>query len=120
MKPLKEYDAESILSEEVFKEIFCEPDAIQQARLLLSFQDRAEELEREAKGTLSKFKTLVRAYKKTFKDIEKSKQNHPQQLSDNYTHFDYFDDGHELYCGSWIADDDGVRTFNMFGEVMAC
>lgn len=120
MKTLKEYDAESILSEEVFREIFSEPDAIQQARLLLSFQDRAEELERETKGILSKFKTLVRAYKKTFKDIEKSKQNHPQQLSDNYTHFDYFDDGHELYCGSWIADDDGVRTFNMFGEVMAC
>lgn len=36
MKLLKEYDAESILSEEVFTEIFNEPDEIQKARMLLS------------------------------------------------------------------------------------
>ena len=42
MKLLKEYDAESILSEEVFTEIFNEPDEIQKARMLLSFQERAE------------------------------------------------------------------------------
>lgn len=113
MKLLKEYDAESILSEEVFTEIFNEPDEIQKARMLLSFQERAEQLDREHKGTLKKFNTMVRAYKKTFKEIESSKKNHPQQLADNYTHFDYFEDGHELYSGSWIADDDGVRTFNM-------
>ena len=44
MKLLKEYDAESILSEEVFTEIFNEPDEIQKARMLLSFQERAEQL----------------------------------------------------------------------------
>ena len=120
MKLLKEYDAESILSEEVFTEIFNEPDEIQKARMLLSFQERAEQLDKEHKGTLRKFNTMLKAYKKTFKEIESSKKSHPQQLADNYTHFDYFEDGHELYSGSWIADDDGVRTFNMFGEVLAC
>ena len=89
-------------------------------RMLLSFQERAEQLDKEHKGTLKKFNTMLRAYKKTFKEIESSKKSHPQQLADNYTHFDYFEDGHELYSGSWIADDDGVRTFNMFGEVLAC
>ena len=120
MKLLKEYDAESILSENVFTEIFNEPDEIQKARMLLSFQERAEELDKEKKGTLKKFNTMVRAYKKTFNDIEKSKKGHTQQLADNYTQFDYFDDGHELYCGAWLADEDGVRTYNMFGEVLAC
>lgn len=120
MKLLKEYDAESILSEDVFTEIFNEPDEIQKARMLLSFQERAEELDKEKKGTLKKFNTMVRAYKKTINEIEKSKKSHPKQLEDNYTQFDYFDDGHELYCGSWIADNDGVRTYNMFGEVLAC
>lgn len=52
MKLLKEYDAESILSEEVFTEIFNEPDEIQKARMLLSFQERAEQLDKEHKGTL--------------------------------------------------------------------
>lgn len=97
MKLLKEYDAESILSEEVFTEIFNEPDEIQKARMLLSFQERAEQLDKEHKGTLKKFNTMLRAYKKTFKEIESSKKSHPQQLADNYTHFDYFEDGHELY-----------------------
>ena len=57
MKLLKEYDAESILSEEVFTEIFNEPDEIQKARMLLSFQERAEQLDKEHKGTLKKFNT---------------------------------------------------------------
>ena len=41
MRLLKEYDAESILSEEVFIEIFDEPDEIQKARKLLSFLEHA-------------------------------------------------------------------------------
>lgn len=121
MKLLKEYDAETILSEKVFTEIFNEEDAIQQARILLSFQERAEELDKEKIGTLKKFNTLVRAYKKVFADQDKkSKQKQIQQLENNYTKFDYFEDGHELYSGSWIADSGGVRTFNIFGEVRAC
>lgn len=83
--------------------------------MLLSFQERAEQLDKEHKGTLKKFNTMLRAYKKTFKEIESSKKSHPQQLADNYTHFDYFEDGHELYSGSWIADDDGVRKESFRG-----
>lgn len=75
MRLLKEYDAESILSEEVFIEIFDEPDEIQKARMLLSFQERAEQLDREHKGTLKKFNTMLRAYKKTFKDRDESKKS---------------------------------------------
>lgn len=111
-----DYDAESIVSDELLTEIFSEQDVIQQARTLLSFQERAEILDKDTSGTLKKFNTLVRAYKKAIKDSSAR----PQSSNDNNTQFNYFEDGHELYCGTWQADDYGVRTFNMFGEVLAC
>ena len=114
-----DYDAESILSDELLTEIFDEQEPITQARTLLSFQERAAILDKETPGTLKKFNTLVRAYKKAIKESGRPSQQQ-QSCVDNMTQFDYFDDGHELYCGTWIADESGVRTFNMFGEVLAC
>lgn len=109
-------DAVSILSDEVFEEVFDEQDPIQQAKILLSLQEKAKGL-----GVKGKFDTLVKAYKKVNKEIEKANKPTPQNGSfDNYTQFDYFDDGKELYCGNWIADQQGVRTFTLFGEQLAC
>lgn len=110
-------DAISIISDEVLIEVFEEQDAIQQAKLLLSLQEKAKLL-----GVKSKFDTLVKAYKKVNREIEKASKETPQSNNsfDNFTQFDYFNDGHELYCGNWIADQNGVRTFTMFGEQLAC
>lgn len=109
-------DAVSILSDDVLTEVFEEPDAIEQARLLLSLQEKAKGL-----GVKGKFDALVRAYKKVNREIARAENARPQNNSfDNYTKFDYFEDGHELYCGNWIADQEGVRTFTMFGEQLAC
>ena len=109
-------DAVSILSDDVLTEVFDEPDAIEQARLLLSLQEKAKGL-----GVKGKFDALVRAYKKVNREIARAENARPQNSSfDNYTKFDYFGDGHELYCGNWIADQEGVRTFTMFGEQLAC
>lgn len=122
LRPLKEYDHKSILSEEVFEEITSEEDAILKARLIISIEDYISDyLEKDHKGTLKKFGSLLRAYKKVEKEaLETTRNKHPQQLVENFTQFGYFDDGREFYCGPWIADMDGVRTFNMFGEVLAC
>lgn len=110
-------DAVSILSDDVLTEVFDEPDAIEQARLLLSLQEKAKGL-----GVKGKFDALVRAYKKVNREIARAENSRPQNNNsfDNYTKFDYFEDGHELYCGNWIADQEGVRTFTMFGEQLAC
>lgn len=109
-------DAVSILSDDVLTEVFEEPDAIEQARLLLSLQEKAKGL-----GVKGKFDALVRAYKKVNREIARAENARQQNNSfDNYTKFDYFEDGHELYCGNWIADQEGVRTFTMFGEQLAC
>lgn len=110
-------DAISIVSDEVLIEVFEEQDAIQQARLLLALQEKAKLL-----GVKVQFDALVKAYKKVNREIEKANKETSQSNNsfDNFTQFDYFDDGHELYCGNWIADQNGVRTFTMFGEQLAC
>lgn len=114
MELLSNLTAESILSDEVLTEIFEQEDEIYKARLLLSLQDRAEEL-----GVKTKFGKLVGAYKKVEKQLVKSNPK-PVGSLNNSTQFDYFDDGHELACGNWMADPTGVRTYNMFGEQLAC
>ena len=110
-------DAVSILSDKVFEEVFEEQDPIQQAKILLSLQEKAK-----IHGVKGKFDAMVRAYKKVNREIERANKQVPQSnySFDNFTQFDYFDDGHELYCGNWIADQNGVRTFTMFGEQLAC
>ena len=111
-------DAESILSAEVLTEIFEEQDPIKHAELLLSVQEKAKIM-----GVKTKFDTLAKAYRKVNKEIMKTTSEKKVQNNsfDNYTQFDYFDDGHELYCGNWIADQTGVKTFTVFGgEQLAC
>ena len=109
-------DAVSILSDEVLTEVFEEQDPIMYAKILLSLQEKAKGL-----GVKGKFDEMVKAYKRADREIKKANKQLTQNNSfDNYTQFDYFDDGHELYCGNWIADQHGVRTFTMFGEQLAC
>ena len=68
MKNLIEYDKESILSEEVFIEIFEQEDEILKARMLLSCQERAKEL-----GVKTAFDDLVKAYRKVEKAESRKK-----------------------------------------------
>ena len=108
-------DAVSIISDSILTEVFEEQDPIEQAKLLLSLQEKAKIL-----GVKGKFDTMIKAYRKVNREIERSNK---QSLStnnsfNNYTQFDY--DGEPMYCGNWIADQDGVRTFTMFGEQLAC
>ena len=44
MEPLNNYTAKTILSEEIFIEIFSQEDEIQKARMILSAEERADEL----------------------------------------------------------------------------
>lgn len=115
MEPLNQLTAETILSDDVLTEVFEQEDEIYKARLLLSLTDRAGELK-----VKTKFEKLVSAYKKVEKQIEKEKKekSQPKQSFDNETNFGYGDS--EYYCGNWIADNTGVRTFTMMGEQLAC
>lgn len=115
MVPLKQLDKESILSEDIFAEIFEQEDEIYKARLLLSLEDRAAEL-----GVKQKFAELVKAYKKVDRELKKQQQKKsPIGTLDNWTNFDGPYD--RMYCGSWIATDDGIFSQNMgTADILAC
>ena len=58
MEPLARLDSKSILSEEIFLEVFDQEDEITKARMILSLTDRAGEL-----GVKKKFEELLKAIK---------------------------------------------------------
>lgn len=113
MRKLIEYDKTSILSEELFVEIFEQEDEIMKARMLLSCQERAKDL-----GVKQAFDDLVKAYKRVEKNVRK--ENATRSLLEHWTNFTGPYDN--MICGAWIAGDNGISTFNKdyTNEVLAC
>lgn len=109
MREIDSMTANDILSDEVLCELMEEEDEIFKARLLLTLTDRAQEL-----GVKTKFTRLVAAYKK-----EKAKFDKQQQPA-NLERMTDFGIDNEMFCGNWMADNNGVRTYGPFGEIMAC
>lgn len=116
MKLLKEYTKETILSEELFTEIFDQEDEIMKARMLLSCEERAKDL-----GVKTQFTNLVKAYNRVAKATQKKKAAEVSNtLLDRWTNFTGPYDN--LACGAWIASDEGIRIFNKdyTNEVIVC
>lgn len=112
MKPLEEYDEKGILSDEVFVEIFEQEDLIEKTKMIVACQDRAKTLK-----VKQQFDSLLKAYSTVNKEI--SKRNSGTML-ENWTNFTGKYDN--MKCGSWLAADDGIKTFNKDydNEVVVC
>lgn len=113
MELLSKLDKQTILADEIFKEIFDQEDEVQKAKLLLSLQDRAAEL-----GVKGKFDQMVKAYRHVDRETRQKKKQEFSSM-DNYTNFGgpYED----IYCGSWIATEQGIYAQNMGTvEQIAC
>ena len=107
-----------LLSDDVMNEVFDEANEVTRTKLLIALRDRAMALR-----CASKFDMIVNAWKKMERQIEKSRKAMAQTQpppNDNFTAFDFFDDGHELACGAWVADQNGVCGYDMFGKHIAC
>lgn len=114
MEPLGRLTKETILSDEVLTEVFEQEDEIYKARLLLSLEDRAAEL-----GVKGKFVELVKAFKRVEKATRQRKKEQTALLN-NWTNFT--GDYDNMMCGSWVASDNGIYTFNKdySNEVIVC
>ncbi len=105
---------EKLLSKAVLDEVFEIQDEIDRAIILLSLQEKAKML-----GVKGQFDDLVRAYKRVDLSFKKAGQRTPASGMDNYTDFDgpYV----PMYCGSWLANENGVYAQNMSQvEQIAC
>lgn len=111
---LTKMNEKTILSDEVFEEIFSQEDEIYKARLLLSAQEVAEKF--RVKG---KFNEMVKAYKRVDRATKITEQKKAPAAVDNYTNFD--GPYENMYCGSWIAGETGIYAQNMATvEQLAC
>lgn len=116
MKPLNEYDAQSIVSQELIEEIFEEEDEIQRAYLIADLSLRAKELK-----VASVFKALINDRKRVEREIEKE-STRPRNES-RCTEFIIPIDNPKyknMKCGSWVANQNGIVSYNIMGmEVRA-
>ena len=119
LKLLKEYDASSILEDEVFETIFDEEDQIMRARMILSLIDRAKEL-----GVKTKFEEILKAYKRAIRSTEAEERSRKrgEQSLENYTNFSSDGKYDNMFCGPWIATDNGVYAQNFMSpnDIVAC
>lgn len=111
---LTKMNEKTILSDEVFEEIFSQEDEIYKARLLLSAQEVAERF--HVKG---KFDQMVKAYKRVDRETKQRKKQQQTAGMNNYTDFE--GPYENMYCGSWIAGETGIYAQNMATvEQIAC
>lgn len=117
MKPLNEYDKNSIISKELIEEIFEEEDEIERSYMIADCSLRAKDL-----GVSAIFKKLISERARIQKEINKSadKQN---SFNQGITDFTIPADKKytNMYCGSWFANDSGVFSLSVIGmEQRAC
>lgn len=112
MRPLKEYDEKSIISEELIEEIFEEEDEIKRAYLIADLSIRAKDLK---VGTT--FNQLIKTRMQIEKKILKEYSKKSQQSRSNETEF-YLpaeSDYKNLKCGQWVANENGIVSYNVMG-----
>lgn len=102
----KNLDKQSILDDDIFAEIYDEQDPIQQAAIICTLSDMAKEF-----GVKQNFDRMLKAFKR-------ARQSYNQQTGGSYTDFD--GDYPKMFCGGWIANDNGITILTNFGEKVAC
>ena len=109
-------DQAGILADETFCALMEETDPVFRERLTQELAERAREL-----GVKAKFDSLLKAYKAAEKQEEKASkmQKGAQQSLSNWTNFGS-DKYRDLFCGNWIATKDGIYTYDLMGQKLAC
>lgn len=111
MKPLNEYDKESIVSEELIEEIFEEEDEIKRAYMIADCSLRAKELK-----VASVFNQLITSRKQVDKQIMKNSAKQ-QSIASRVTDFSIPLGSRykNMNCGSWVANGNGIVSYNVIG-----
>ena len=113
-----ELTKDSILSDEVFNEVIDTIDPVSRADMVNALLARAKELNKK-----DEFRRKLTAYQKLERETlakEKKVPAKTQPKTDNVTNFDYPGMLSEMRSGKWIADENGVRTYGIMGEILAC
>lgn len=107
---IMEYSQEDLLNPDNILRVFEEsPSELDRQNLLNAFLDKSKEFK-----CYKKVQQLIKAAKEDVKSALKE-----QKVSaNNVTDFGHITG--ELNCGSWIADNNGIRILTVFGEKICC
>lgn len=116
MKPLNEYDKQSIISRELIEEIFEEEDEIERSYMIADCSLKAKEL-----GVLAIFKKLISDRTKVQKEIDKPVRNYSTNIGTTDFNIPPDKSYSNMICGSWVANEGGIVSYNVMGlEQRAC
>lgn len=110
MKPLGEYDKNTILSESIFEEIFEEEDLIKRSYLIADLSLRAKEL--NVKG---QFDMILKAHEKAIKEVRTKTVLNSSSGRMTEFHVPVEKDYQNMKCGSWFATERGIVSYNVMG-----
>ncbi len=115
VKSIEELNADSILDESVFIELFEILDPIKRTRLKVELLKRAKNL-----GVKTYFEEILNGYSRAEREMKQQQmRNASVSTLDNYTNFEGSYD--RMYCGGWIATDSGIYSMSAGGkEDVAC
>lgn len=115
MKELNELDADSILDDEVFIELFEMEDPIERSKRKVQLGRRAKAL-----GVKSDFDEMIKGYNQADREMKRQeKESRSVCTLDNFTNFSGSYDN--MFCGGWIANDTGIYAQASGGiEETAC
>ncbi len=115
MKELNELDADSILDDEVFIELYEIEDHIERSKRKVQLGRRAKAL-----GVKSDFDEMIKGYNQADREMKRQEKETRAVCSlDNFTNFSGKYDN--MFCGGWIANDTGIYAQTSGGiEEVAC
>lgn len=115
MQSINELDADSILDDSVFIELFEMEDPIEKSKRKIMLSRRAKQL-----GVKQDFDELMRGYSQADREMKRQeKEKNSVCALDNYTNFTGEYDN--MFCGAWIANDSGIYAQTSGGiDQVAC
>lgn len=115
MKELNELDADSILDDEIFIELYEIEDPIERSKRKVQLGRRAKAL-----GVKSDFDEMIKGYNQADREMKRQEKETRAVCSlDNFTNFSGKYDN--MFCGGWIANDTGIYAQTSGGiEEVAC
>jgi hypothetical protein len=110
--------AKTILADEIFEEIMADEDLMHQARLIIELTDKANDFGASIK---KQFETLLKASKKMALQKAKEQKTLPSSQNTEQPMTDLDSPYPQMFCGSWIVNNNGVNGFNSLGmPITAC
>lgn len=107
IEDVNQLGASTLLSDDLFLELYDIPDPITRQRKIFELQDRAKVL-----GVKAKFDALHSSYEKFLKKGNQEENHYLSNFgTDKYPQYD---------TGCWIANDNEIFAYTMFGKKTAC